>query len=132
MNALRPSLFRPTGRPSPPPTPTPALTPTSIPPRTEVATPIDKATRSIPKLSLTGFKKPPSTLTAPPSQAAAIVQDGSYLQVLSLKLSEGISKALTQPVGPAPANESLNGRRPIPAGRGRTFGSLIAVYVIGS
>ena len=130
MNALRPSLFRPTGRPSPPPTPT--LPPTSTPPRTDAAIPADKASRSIPKLSLTGFKKPSSTLTVPPSQAAAIVQDGSYLQVLSLRLSEGISKALTQPVGPAPANELLYGRRPIPAGRGRTFGSLIAVYVIGS
>lgn len=123
MNTLRPSLFRPTGRPSPPPTPTP--TPAS--PRSDAVIPADKASRSIPKLSLTGFKKPASPPSESPSQAAAIIQDGSYLQVLSLRLSEGISKALAQPAGPAPANESLNGRRLIPAGRGRTFGSLIAV-----
>lgn len=129
MNALRPSIFRPTGRPSPPPTPIPTLSPAPTPPRTDAA---DKASRTISKLSLTGFKRPSSTPAVPPSQAATIVQDGSYLQVLSLKLSEGISKALAQPVGPAPPNESLNGRRLIPAGRGRTFGSLIAVYVIGS
>jgi hypothetical protein len=61
------------------------------------------------------------------SQAASTIQDGSYLQVLSLKLSEGVSKALAQPVGTATASECLNGRRPIPAGRGREFGSLIAV-----
>ena len=125
MNALRPSLFRPTGRPSPPPTPVPTPTPSS--PRSDAAIPADKASRSIPKLSLTGFKKPSTPPSGSPSQAAAIVQDGSYLQVLSLKLSEGISKALAQPSGPAHTNESLNGRRPIPAGRGRTFGSLIAV-----
>ncbi|KAH9083483.1 hypothetical protein EDB83DRAFT_2329551 [Lactarius deliciosus] len=130
MNALRPSLFRPAGRPSPPPTPVP--TPTPTPPRSDAVIPADKASRSIPKLSLTGFKKPASTPSVPPSQAAAIVQDGSYLQVLSLRLSEGISKALAQPVGPAPANECLNGRRPIPAGRGRTFGSLIAVELNAS
>lgn len=130
MNALRPSLFRPTGRPSPPPTPTP--TPVPTPPRSDAVIPADKASRSIPKLSLTGFKKPSSTSPVPPSQAATIVQDGSYLQVLSLKLSEGISKALAQPAGPAPANESLNGRRPIPPGRGRTFASLIAVELNAS
>ncbi|KAN0133926.1 hypothetical protein V8E53_008144 [Lactarius tabidus] len=129
MNALRPSIFRPTGRPSPPPTPIPTLSPTPTPPRTDAA---DKASRSISKLSLTGFKRPSSTPSVPPSQAATIVQDGSYLQVLSLKLSEGVSKALAQPVGPAPPNECLNGRRPIPAGRGRTFGSLIAVELNAS
>jgi hypothetical protein len=57
----------------------------------------------------------------------ATTQDGSYLQVLSLKLSEGVSKALAQPAGSGPGNESLNGRRPIPTGRGRAFGSLIAM-----
>src|SRR6266404_1350644 len=118
MNTLRPSIFRPAGRPSPPPTPTPTPTPTPL--RADVPIPVDKASRTISKLSLTGFKKP---CPVQPSQTAAIVQDGSYLQVLSLKLSEGISRALAQPAGTgtAPVNESLNGRRPIPAGRGRTF-----------
>ena len=76
-------------------------------------------------LSLAGFKKPPVRSMSLPQ--AATFQDGSYLQVLSLKLSEGVSKALAQPFSTAPGNEALNGRRPLPAGRGREFGSLIAV-----
>lgn len=55
-----------------------------------------------------------------------LVQDGSYLEMLSLKLSEAVSKALTQPIGPPTANDVLGGRRPVPAGRGRALGSLIA------
>ena len=57
------------------------------------------------------------------------MQDGSYLEALSLKLSEAVSKALAQPSGPAPAGELLGGRRPIPAGRGQALGLLIASYV---
>lgn len=77
------------------------------------------------KLSLTNFRR------ASPSPATAltpttVVQDGSYLEVLSLKLSEAVSKALAHPTGPAPPNELLNGRRPVPAGRGRSLGALIA------
>ena len=55
------------------------------------------------------------------------MQDGSYLEALSLKLSEAVSKALAQPSGPA--GELLGGRRPIPAGRGQALGLLIASYV---
>jgi hypothetical protein len=121
MNALRPSLFRPTGRPSSaPPTPIPQ------PSDGANANPADRAHRSIAKLSLSGFKRSPSAQPMTPSQAATVIQDGSYLQVLSLKFSEGVSKALAQPPSPATAGDSLNGRRPIPAGRGRDFGSLIA------
>lgn len=54
------------------------------------------------------------------------MQDGSYLQALSLKLSEAVSKALVQPTGPVPVSELVGGRRPIPAGRGRALGLLIA------
>lgn len=54
------------------------------------------------------------------------MQDGSYLQALSLKLSEAVSKAIVQPTGPVPVGESVGGRRPIPAGRGRALGLLIA------
>ncbi|KAI0305734.1 hypothetical protein B0F90DRAFT_1624671 [Multifurca ochricompacta] len=123
MNALRP--FRPTSRPSSPP-------PASTPQRSDVTTPVDRAPRSIARLSLAGFKKPSPAPSTSLSQAAAIIQDGSYLQVLSLKLSEGVSKALAQPAGPAPVNESLNGKRPVPAGRGRAFGSLIAIELNAS
>ena len=119
MNALRPSLFRPTSRPSSAP-------PTPIPQPSDGASPADRAPRSITKLSLSGFKRAPSAQPMLPSQAATVIQDGSYLQVLSLKFSEGVSKALAQPPSPATASDSLNGRRPIPAGRGREFGSLIA------
>lgn len=120
MNALRPSIFRPTSRPS---SPTAAVTP----PPSDGANPADRAPRSIARLSLAGFRKLPPTQSMSLSQAASTIQDGSYLQVLGLKLSEGVSKALAQPVGTATASECLNGRRPIPAGRGREFGSLIAI-----
>jgi hypothetical protein len=120
MNALRPSLFRPTGRPSStPPTPTPQPS--------DGAITAERAPRSIARLSLAGFRKLPPTRSLSLSQAASTIQDGSYLQVLSLKLSEGVSKALAQPAGSAAVSETLNGRRPIPAGRGREFGSLIAM-----
>lgn len=55
-----------------------------------------------------------------------LVQDGSYLQALSLKLSEAVSKALVQPTGPVPVGELVGGRRPIPVGRGQALGLLIA------
>lgn len=47
------------------------------------------------------------------------------MEVLNLKLSEAVSKALLQPTGPAPPNELLNGRRPLPNGRGKALGDLI-------
>jgi len=120
MNVL--PLFRNTGRPSSsPPTPTAQSS--------DRANPADKAPRSISKLSLGGFRRSASDLARSTtySQAATVIQDGSYLQVLSLKLSEGVSKALAQPTSPTTATDALNGRRPIPTGRGREFGSLIAV-----
>ncbi|THH16186.1 hypothetical protein EW146_g4412 [Bondarzewia mesenterica] len=116
MHALKPSsLFRPSSRPSSP-------APHSS--RSDPSAPADRASRSNHKLSLTSFRRPAS---APlPSPAAAIVQDGSYLEVLSLKLSEAVSKALAQPTGPAAVQEQVNGKRPIPAGRGHAVGALIA------
>ena len=51
------------------------------------------------------------------------------MEVLSLRLSEAVSKALAQPAGPAPPNELLGGRRPIPAGRGRALGEFLATCV---
>lgn len=54
------------------------------------------------------------------------MQDGSYLEILSLKLSEAVSKAFVQPSGPAATIELVGGKRPVPAGRGRALGALIA------
>ena len=48
------------------------------------------------------------------------------MEVLNLKLSEAVSKALAQPPGPPLPNEFVNGRRPIPSGRGTSLGNLIA------
>ncbi|KAF7321430.1 Adaptin-N domain-containing protein [Mycena kentingensis (nom. inval.)] len=52
--------------------------------------------------------------------------DGSYLNSLALKLSEAVSRALAQPTGPSVANDVVGGKRPIPAGRGKAFGAVIA------
>lgn len=67
-----------------------------------------------------------SVSSPPPPLPTLLVQDGSYLQALSLKLSEAVSKAMVQPAGPVPVGELVGGRRPIPAGRGRALGLLIA------
>src|SRR5712671_4759632 len=117
MNSLRPSLFRPAARPTP-------SSPIPTPPPPDESHPADKTSR---KALLAGFKKPSPNRSMSLSQVPTTIQDGSYLQVLSLKLSEGVSKALAQPACHATAGECLSGRRPIPAGRGREFGSLIAV-----
>ncbi|KZT72229.1 hypothetical protein DAEQUDRAFT_686642 [Daedalea quercina L-15889] len=116
-----PSFFRPTSRPSSP----------VMPPVSDSAISADRVARPLSKLSLSGFRKPsPSPAPLSPRVASATVtQDGSYMEVLSLKLSEAGSKALAQPTGPGVPNEILNGRRPIPAGRGRALGALIASEV---
>ena len=49
--------------------------------------------------------------------------------MLSLKLSEAVSKALAPPIGPPSANDQMTARRSIPVGRGIALGSLIASYV---
>ncbi|OBZ70828.1 hypothetical protein A0H81_09048 [Grifola frondosa] len=54
------------------------------------------------------------------------------MEVLSLKLSEAVSKALAQPNGPPVPHELLAGRRPIPPGRGRSLGALIASEIKAS
>lgn len=85
----------------------------------------DRASRPLTKLALTPFsrKSSPAPIVSPSS---TLVQDGSYLESLGLKLSEAVTKALAQPNATvATANDVLNGRRPIPIGRGRTFGELI-------
>lgn len=55
-----------------------------------------------------------------------LVQDGSYLEMLGLKLSEAVSKALAQPIVPTTIPGLVASKRPIPPGRGRALGALIA------
>lgn len=127
MNVLKhPSFFRPMSRPtSPAPVATPSAT---VPPsRPDSSLGFDRAPRPLNKLSLSNFRRPsPAPNTAPTPAPTPLIQDGSYLEVLGLKLSEAVSKALAQPTGPAAANEQVSGRRPIPQGRGRALGALIA------
>lgn len=78
-------------------------------------------------LALANFRRPsPSSVPVAAQAATPLVQDGSYLEVLSLKLSEAVTKALAQPTGPALPHEQLGGRRPIPAGRGHVLGAFIS------
>lgn len=72
--------------------------------------------------SLTGFHRR-STNTPPPSPGPSLVQDGTYLDALGLRLNEAASKALV--VCPGAGPDSLKGRKPLPAGRGRAFAVLI-------
>ncbi|KAF7375958.1 hypothetical protein MSAN_00010400 [Mycena sanguinolenta] len=119
INSIKaPSFFRPTSRPSSP-------APLATTPRPDAP---ERAPRPLTKLSsLSNFRRP-SPAPAPPSPIAPapLVQDGSYLETLALKLSEAVSKALAQPSGPSVANDMVGGKRPIPSGRGRAFGAVIA------
>ena len=91
---------------------------------------MERHSRSLNRLSLGNLiRQPPSQAPSPTPTAPLLVQDGSYLEMLSLKLSEAVSKALAPPVGPPSANEQMEARRIIPAGRGIALGSLIASYV---
>lgn len=122
INALKhPSFFRPTSRPS-----SPAPAPLS---RSDSGVGLDRVART--KLSLTTFRRPsPAPAASPPMASVPLVQDGSYLEMLGLKLSEAVSKAFSQPTGPPAVNEQVAGRRPIPAGRGHALGALIASCVL--
>lgn len=68
-------------------------------------------------------------ITPPTLPSPTLVHDGSYIESLSYKLSEGISKALAPappvPSGNAPVEDAFNGRRALPSGRGKAFGILI-------
>ncbi|KIM45109.1 hypothetical protein M413DRAFT_441779 [Hebeloma cylindrosporum] len=112
MNVLKhPSFFRPSSRPS---SPAPAF----VPSRPESTRPLNKLSSFI--------RQSPTPIPSPVPSHPPLVQDGSYLEMLSLKLSEAVSKALMQPAGPPSANEQVPGKRPIPRGRGTFLGSLIA------
>ncbi|KAF8160933.1 hypothetical protein B0H34DRAFT_766044 [Crassisporium funariophilum] len=123
MNVLKtPSFFRPASRPSSPAPVAGLLRPDSVQGP-------ERQSRPPNKLSLTNFiRQTPSQqpTPAPNPTPTPLIQDGSYLEMLSLKLSEAVSKALAQPTGPPAVNEQAAGRRPIPQGRGLALGSLIA------
>lgn len=117
-----PSFFRPSSRPSSP-------APPVVPLRLESG-PLERHSRPLNRLSLSSLiRQPPSRAPSPTHTAPPLVQDGSYLEMLSLKLSEAVSKALAPPIGPPSANEQMEARRIIPTGRGIALGSLIASYV---
>jgi len=80
------------------------------------------------KLSLGNFMRQPSlpTIAPPPPPPAPVPQDASYLEMLGLKLSEAVTRALAQPVGPPTASDLVSGKKPIPPGRGLALGSVIA------
>ncbi|KAG1802683.1 uncharacterized protein HD556DRAFT_705890 [Suillus plorans] len=111
-----PNLFRPNSRPTSP----------NSPSRPEPAMILERTPRPLTKLSFSGFKRSSSSTSIYSPPPTLLVQDGSYLQALSLKLSEAVSKAMMQPTGPVAVGELVGGRRPIPAGRGRVLGLLIA------
>ncbi|KAJ7668432.1 hypothetical protein DFH06DRAFT_198573 [Mycena polygramma] len=119
INSIKtPSFFRPSSRPSSP-------APLATPSRPDS---VERTPRPLTKLSsLSNFRRP-SPAPAPPSPIAPapLVQDSSYLTTLALKLSEAVSKALAQPTGPSVVNDLVSGKRPIPSGRGRALGALIA------
>ncbi|KAI0779325.1 hypothetical protein C8Q74DRAFT_1216879 [Fomes fomentarius] len=124
MYTLKPtSFFRPSSRPT---SPVPV-------PRQDTPTSPERA-RPLSKLSLSNFRRPsPSPATNKEAPPSTVVQDGSFMEVLSLKLSEAVSKALAQPPGPVTIpGELLAGRRPIPPGRGRTLGALIVSEIKAS
>lgn len=105
------SVFRPTSRPSTPPDSL-ALT---------------ERARTLTRAPFNLRRSPMAPVTSP--DRAPLIQDGSYLEALGLRLSEAVSKALAHPSGPSQPSELIGGRRPIPAGRGRTLGESIALYV---
>jgi hypothetical protein len=124
MNVLKSPFFRPTSRPSSPAPP--SLPPIRAEPVSVHST--DRTTRPLNRLALNNFRRP-SPASKSQDIPTPLVQDGSYLEALGLKLSEAVSRALSQPAGPALPHDVLAGRRPLPPGRGHVLGQLIALYV---
>jgi hypothetical protein len=125
MHVLKnPSFFRPTSRPTSP-APLSPIAPTTRP---DSGLAFERSPRAAHRLSLNNFRRPSPAPTAP-STPTPLIQDGSYLEILNLKLSEAVSKALIQPAGPATSSDQLVGKRPIPSGRGHALGALIASCV---
>jgi hypothetical protein len=122
MHALtlkNPPFFRPASRPT---SPAP-----SLPIRLESGMSFERAARPLNMLSLSTFRRAsPAPIPVAIPAPVTLVQDGSYLETLSLKLSEAVSKVFAQPSGPTTTNDQVAGKRPVPAGRGHALGALIA------
>lgn len=121
MNVLRnQSLFRPSSQPVSPSAVSPLPTPEPVV--------LERSSRPLNLLSLGNFKRHPTisrVQTSPSPSPVGVVQDISYIETLSLRFSEAVTRALAQPSGPAPLHELLSGKRPIPQGRGHALGALI-------
>jgi hypothetical protein len=125
MHVLKnPSFFRPASRPT---SPAP-VSPSAITARPDSGVVIERSPRAAHRLSLSNFRRPSPAPTVSPT-LTPLIQDGSYLEILNLKLSEAVSKALVQTAGPAISSDQLFGKRPIPSGRGHALGALIASCV---
>jgi hypothetical protein len=119
MNVLRnQSLFRPSSQPVSPSAVSPLPTP-------ELPVVLERSSRPLNLLSLSNFKRHPTISRAPSPSPAGVVQEISYIETLSLRFSEAVTRVLAQPSGPAPLHELLSGKRPIPQGRGHALGALI-------
>lgn len=136
MYALKtPSFLRPTSRSASPALPPPASTTVHTPASSrpdfgEILEPFPRLPPKGPltRLSLSSKRRPSVAPSPPPTPT--LVQDGSYLEALALKLSNAVSKAIAQPTGtPAPGEIVWNGKRALPKGRGSALGALIGSCV---
>jgi hypothetical protein len=86
----------------------------------------ERTSRPLNKITMSLLRATPASSPSRTASPTPLVQDGTYLEALSLKLSEAVTKALAQPTGLPVPGEVLSGRRPLPAGRGTALGALIA------
>lgn len=120
MHGLKtPAFLKPASRPSSP-LPGPPVARTESDGATE-----QRVSRPLTKLSLTHFSRKPSPAPIRSITPTPLVQDASYLDALGLKLSEAVSKAIAPPPTAVVTGDVLNGKRPIPPGRGHALGELI-------
>ncbi|KAJ3756870.1 hypothetical protein EV360DRAFT_47169 [Lentinula raphanica] len=116
MHSLKnPLLFRPSSRPTSP----------APPSRPDSGIGMERS-RPLTKLSLNNLRRAsPAPLPNAAPAPHTLIQDGSYLEMLSLKLSEAVSKAVSQPSGTPAMNDVVGGKKPLPSGRGGALGALI-------
>lgn len=128
-SSSRPASPAPT---SSPPATTPVVSPTARP--STPITPLDLS-ESIPRRPLAKLHLPAAFRRASPSPSPAPTPiahidkpavGSNYLNTIALRISEAASKAIAPPT---PIHNSdglvIDGRRPLPAGRGRILGQLI-------